>query len=151
MSEQTSYNTLLTVKLAGEFFALDAMKVGHILEVPEITEVPNTPDFMKGIFNLHGNILPVVDLRMMMGFEEVEEYTNDTAIVVVNPDGYQQSNLGIVVDLVKEVVEADGIEVKPTVVDGERGMLTNFQGTFFKDGDFVHIIDTDELASAAEL
>ncbi|MGM0375286.1 MAG: chemotaxis protein CheW [Bacteroidota bacterium] len=150
MSEQTSYNTLLTVKLAGEAFALDAMKVGHILEVPEITEVPNAPDFMKGIFNLHGNILPVVDLRMMMGFEHVE-YSADTAIVVINPDGHQESNLGVVVDLVKEVVEADGIEVKPTVVDNDRGMLTNFQGTFSMDGEFVHIIDTDELASAAEL
>ena len=150
MSEQTSYNTLLTVKLAGENFALDAMKVGHILEVPEITDVPNSPEFIRGVFNLHGNIVPVVDLRTIMGFEK-EEDSPDTAIVVINPDGHQESNLGVIVDLVKEVVEPEGIEVKPTVVDGDRGMLTNFQGTFSKDGEFVHIIDVDELASAAEL
>jgi len=150
MSEQTSYNTLLTVKLAGENFALDAMKVGHILEVPEITDVPNSPEFTRGVFNLHGNIVPVVDLRTIMGLEK-EEDSPDTAIVVINPDGHQESNLGVIVDLVKEVVEPEGIEVKPTVVDGDRGMLTNFQGTFSKDGEFVHIIDVDELAAAAEL
>jgi len=149
MSEQT-YNTLLTVKLANEFFALDAMKVSHILEVPEITNVPSTPEFMRGVFNLHGNIVPIVDLRMMMGLEE-QEHSADTSIVVINPDGHQESNLGVIVDLVQEVVEADGLDVKPTVVDLNRSMLNNFQGTFSKEGEFVHIIDSDELALAAEL
>ena len=149
MSEQ-SYSTLLTVKLDNEFFALDAMQVGHILEIPDITDVPNTPDFMQGIINLHGNIVPVVDLRLMMGFEG-KEYTADTAIVVVNPDDHQQSNLGLIVDMVKEVVEADDIELKPTVVDNDRGLLNSFQGTFSRDGAFVHVIDTEELTSAAEL
>ena len=149
MSEH-HYNTLLSFKLDEEYFAMDAMKVNHILEVPEITRIPNTPDFMKGVLNLHGNIIPVVDLRVMMGFEKVE-FTNDTAIVVINPDNQQDSSLGVVVDMVKEVVEADGIEIKPTVVDKEESMLRNFHGTFAIDDDFVHIIDIEELVLAAEV
>ncbi|MFO8001104.1 MAG: chemotaxis protein CheW [Marinilabilia sp.] len=149
MAEQ-AYNTLLSFKLKDEFFALDAMTVNHILEIPDITGVPNTPDFMKGIINLHGNIIPVVDLRVMMGFEE-SEYTNDTAIIVVNPDDQQENNLGLIVDMVKEVVEADSLEMQPTVVDNERGMLRNFQGTFSMNGEFVHIIDIWELVAAAEI
>lgn len=149
MSEH-QYNTLLSFKLDDESFALDAMKVNHILEVPEITRIPDTPDFMKGVLNLHGNIIPVVDLRLMMGFPGAE-FTNDTAIVVINPDDQQDSSLGIIVDMVKEVVEMDGLEIKTTVVDKEESMLKNFHGTFSMDDQFVHIIDIEELVTAAEV
>jgi purine-binding chemotaxis protein CheW len=149
MSEH-QYNTLLSFMLNDESFALDAMKVNHILEVPEITRIPNTPDFMKGVLNLHGNIIPVVDLRRMMGFEKAE-FTNDTAVVVINPDGQQDSSLGVIVDMVKEVVEAEGLGIKPTVVDKEESMLKNFHGTFSVDDQFVHIIDIEELVAAAEV
>jgi purine-binding chemotaxis protein CheW len=149
MSEQ-HYSTLLSFRVDDEFFALDAMKVNHILEVPEITHIPNTPDFMKGVLNLHGNIIPVVDLRLMMGFVNAE-FNNDTAIVVINPDDQQDSSLGIIVDMVKEVVETEGLEIKPTVVDKEESMLKNFHGTFSMDDQFVHIIEIEELVVAAEV
>jgi len=149
MSEH-QYNTLLSFKLDDESFAIDAMKVNHILEVPEITSIPDTPDFMKGVLNLHGNIIPVVDLRLMMGFGGAE-FTSDTAIVVINPDDQQDSSLGVIVDMVKEVVEMDGLEVKPTVVDKEDSMLKNFHGTFSMNDQFVHIIDIEELVAAAEV
>jgi purine-binding chemotaxis protein CheW len=133
-----------------EFFALDAMKVNHILEIPEITRVPNTPPFMKGVINLHGNIIPVVDLRLLMGFSETE-YDNDTAIIVISPDDQQNSSLGLIVDMVKEVIETDGIKMRPTVVDLEESRLKNFQGTFSFDNQFVHVIDIEELVGAAEI
>ena len=149
MSEQL-YNTLLSFQLNDEFFAIDAMKVNHILEIPDITHVPNTPSFMRGVINLHGNVIPVVDLRLMMGFENAE-FTSDSAIVVIGPDEQQDSSLGVVVDMVKEVIEAEGLELKPTVVDKENSLLKNFQGTFSFSDQFVHIIDIEELASAAEI
>ncbi|MFW6327385.1 MAG: chemotaxis protein CheW [Bacteroidota bacterium] len=149
MSEH-QYNTLLSFMVNDEFFAVDAMKVNHILEVPEITRIPNTPDFMLGVLNLHGNIIPVVDLRLMMGFDKAP-FTNDTAIVVINPDDQQDSSLGVIVDMVKEVIETDGLEIKPTVVDKEESMLHNFHGTFSMDDQFVHIIDIEELVTTAEV
>jgi purine-binding chemotaxis protein CheW len=147
---ENSYSTLLSFKIHDEFFALDAMRVNHILEVPEITRIPNTPSFMIGVLNLHGNIIPVVDLRLMMGFENVE-FTNDTAVVVINPEEQQDSSLGLIVDMVREVVETEGLEIKPTVADKEESMLKNFHGTFSMDGQFVHIIDIEELVAAAEM
>ncbi|PWD99413.1 chemotaxis protein CheW [Marinilabilia rubra] len=149
MSEQ-HYNTLLSFRLNDEFFAIDAMKVNHILEVPDITHVPNTPEFLRGVINLHGNVIPVVDLRLMMGFDNAD-FSNDTAIVVIAPDEQQDSSLGVVVDMVKEVIEADGMEMKATVVDKEESMLKNFHGTLSVGDDFVHVIDIDELASESEV
>ncbi len=149
MSEH-QYNTLLSFMLDDESFALDAMKVNHILEVPEITRIPDTPDFMLGVLNLHGNIIPVVDLRLMMGFEKAD-FTNDTAIVVINPDDQQDSSLGVIVDMVREVVETERLEIKPTVVDKEESMLKNFHGTFSINDQFVHIIDIEELVMEAEV
>ena len=147
---ENSYSTLLSFKIHDEFFALDAMRVNHILEVPDITRIPNTPSFMVGVLNLHGNIIPVVDLRLMMGFENVE-FTSDTAVVVINPEEQQDSSLGLIVDMVKEVVETEGLEIKPTVADKEESMLRNFHGTFSMDNQFVHIIDIEELVAAAEM
>lgn len=147
---ENSYSTLLSFKIHDEFFALDAMRVNHILEVPEITRIPNTPSFMVGVLNLHGNIIPVVDLRLMMGFENAE-FTSDTAVVVINPEEQQDSSLGLIVDMVKEVVETEGLEIKPTVADKEESMLRNFHGTFSMDNQFVHIIDIEELVAAAEM
>ncbi len=144
------YNTLLSFSLGDETFALDAMKVNHILEIPDITKVPDTPEFMKGIINLHGNIIPVVDMRMMMGLE-VTEFTVDSAIVVIAPDNQQGSNLGLMVDMVKEVIEVEGLEVQPTVINNEESLIRNFHGTFSYENSFVHIIDMDELAMAAEI
>ncbi|WP_462317069.1 chemotaxis protein CheW [Marinilabilia sp.] len=149
MSEQ-HYNTLLSFKLNDEYFAIDAMKVNHILEVPDITHVPNTPEFMRGVINLHGNVIPVVDLRLMMGFKNAE-FNSDTAVIVIAPDDQQDSSLGVVVDMVKEVIETEGLEMKPTVVDKDNSMLKNFHGTFSVDNEFVHVIDVDELATASEV
>jgi purine-binding chemotaxis protein CheW len=149
MSDQL-YSTLLTFQLNDEFFALDVMHVKHILEVSDITGVPDTPDYLKGVINLHGNVIPVIDLRMMMGFE-LKDFTEDSAIIVLAPDNHQDSSLGLIVDMVKEVIETEGIEMKPTVVDHEKGMLKNFQGTFSLHDQFVHVIDTDELVAAAEV
>lgn len=149
MSEH-EYSTLLTFELGDEYFALDAMKVNHILEVPKITRVPDTPEYLKGVINLHGNIIPIADLRMMMGFG-ASEYTADSAIVVIGPDGHQDSSLGLIVDMVKEVVETEGLEMKPTVDNRENSMLNNFHGTFSFDDQFVHIIDIDELVLETEV
>jgi len=149
MSEH-EYSTLLTFKVGDEFFALDAMKVNHILEIPNITRVPDSPEYLKGVINLHGNIIPVADLRMMIGFEDAE-YTADSAIVVIGPDEHQDSSLGLIVDMVQEVIESQDINMKPTVMSKKNSMLNNFHGTFSLGDQFVHIIDLDELVSETEV
>jgi purine-binding chemotaxis protein CheW len=143
-------NTLLSFQIQEDIFAVDALKVVHILELPPvITSVPNTPEFMKGIINLHGNIIPVADMRVIMGREN---FTNgaDTSIIVVSPTSEQDDKVGLLVDVVHEVFEYNSSELKETVLQGKKGMLDSFDGTLLKNGKFIHVIDIKNLMHLIE-
>ncbi|MGQ1945616.1 chemotaxis protein CheW [Geofilum sp. OHC36d9] len=142
--------TLLSFQIQDDIFAVNALTVAHILELPPvITSVPNTPEFMKGIINLHGNIVPVADMRVIMGREN---FTNgaDTSIIVLSPKGDQDDKVGILVDMVQEVFEYKSSELKETVLQGKKGMLDSFEGTLLKNGDFIHVIDIKSLTHLIE-
>jgi purine-binding chemotaxis protein CheW len=142
--------TLLSFQIQEDIFAVDALKVVHILELPPvITSVPNTPDFMKGIINLHGNIVPVVDMRVIMG---KENFTNgaETSIIVISPTSDQEDKVGFLVDEVQEVIEYKSSELKETVLQGKKGMLDSFEGTLLKNGNFIHVIDIKNLTHLIE-
>lgn len=72
----------LTFKLADEVFALDVAKVREILELTNITKVPQTPDFMRGVINLRGSVVPVIDMRLKFSMSETEQTVNTCIIVV---------------------------------------------------------------------
>jgi len=142
--------TLLSFQIQNDIFAVDALKVDHILELPPvITSVPNTPEFMKGIINLHGNIVPVADMRVIMGCENFTNGT-DTSIIVLNPTGEQDDKIGFLVDMVQEVFEYKSSELKETVLQGKKGMLDSFEGTLLKNGNFIHVIDIKNLTHLIE-
>jgi purine-binding chemotaxis protein CheW len=92
MSNETldQINSYLSFKLGGETFAANVGKILNILEMTEITKVPKAPDYMKGVINLRGTVLPVVDTRIKFGMPPAE-YTNNTCILVmeVEVDGEQ--------------------------------------------------------------
>ena len=104
---KASINSYLTFQLAGEFFALNVSRVINILEMCKITEVPKMPDYVKGVINLRGEVLPVIDTRLKFGMSEIE-ITKSTCIlvldVVVNNDSIK---IGSLVDTVSEVIEID--------------------------------------------
>ena len=100
----------LTFKLHGEEYGLEILKVREIIGVMEITNVPQTPGYVKGVINLRGKVIPVVDLRLKFGFEETE-YDSETCIIVVD---VEEVLMGIVVDTVSEVVNIDGEEIEPS-------------------------------------
>ena len=79
ITETTQY---LTFKLAEEVFALDVAKVREILEYTSVTKVPQTPDFMRGVINLRGSVVPVMDLRLKFGMSATEKTVNTCVIVV---------------------------------------------------------------------
>ncbi len=137
--------TLLSFQIQEDTFAVDALQVDHILEVPPvITMVPNTPSFMKGVINLHGNIIPVVDMRIIL---EKEDITNgaDTSIIVISPTDQQDARLGILVDMVKEVIETKREKLTETVLEGKKGMIDSFDGTLVLNDEFIHVIDIKNL------
>ncbi len=105
----------LTLFLAGEEYGIGILKIREIIGMMPIVSVPQTPDFVRGVINLRGKVIPVVDLRRKFGMEQIE-YTERTCIIVVEIGSKSRSALiGTVVDAVSEVlnIKADNIEDTP--------------------------------------
>lgn len=106
----------LTFILADEEYGLEILKVREIIGILKITSVPKIPDYVKGVINLRGVIIPVIDLRLKFGIAEAE-YTQETCIIVVNVEIKKKEVLmGIIVDTVNEVLDisADNVEEAPS-------------------------------------
>ncbi|MGB5983944.1 MAG: chemotaxis protein CheW [Desulfobacterales bacterium] len=106
----------LTFKLADEEYGIVILKVKEIIGMMPVTQVPKTPEYVKGVVNLRGKVIPVTDLRLKFGLPEVD-YTERTCIIVIEINGQNSTiPVGIVVDAVSEVlnIKADEIEPSPT-------------------------------------
>ncbi len=141
--------SLISFNINKEVFAFDTLKVRNILEFGKITWVPNTKKYLLGVINLHGNIIPVADLRVMMDNEDIQD-TSDTSIIVVSNDGKNSSLIGLVVDEVKEVFDLQGHEIRESVYNGSKGQVNTFLGTIHKNDEFVHIVDLEEVVHEIE-
>jgi purine-binding chemotaxis protein CheW len=111
----------LTFFLSGEEYGLEILKVHEIIGMLPITRVPHTTDYLKGVVNLRGKVIPVVDLRLKFGMAAAET-TNETCIVVVHLHGIE---VGILVDRVSEVVDIKDGDIEPPPAFGE-GFNTEF-------------------------
>jgi purine-binding chemotaxis protein CheW len=141
----------LTFKLSNEIFAADVAKVREILELTTITKVPQTPDFMRGVINLRGSVVPVVDMRLKFGMSMTEQTVNTCIIVVeVILDG-NAIVLGALADSVQEVVEMEPDSIEPAPHIGIRLDTSFIKGMGKIDDHFVMILDIDRIFSSAEL
>src|ERR1035437_3495302 len=141
----------LTFKLSDEVFALDVAKVREILELTTITKVPQTPDFMRGVINLRGSVVPVVDMRLKFGMSMTEQTVNTCIIVVeVNLDG-DTIVLGALADSVQEVVEMEPKSIEPAPHIGTKLNTDFIKGMGKIDDHFVMILDIDRVFSSVEL
>jgi purine-binding chemotaxis protein CheW len=111
----------LTFVLNNEVYGIEILKVREIIGLMDITNVPQTPDYMKGVINLRGKVIPVIDLRLKFSMPE-EEHTQETCTIVVEVDN---TSIGIIVDNVSEVMEIKGDEIEDTPQFGQ-GIDTNF-------------------------
>jgi purine-binding chemotaxis protein CheW len=103
----------LTVVLDSEAYGIAALKVREIIRLQKITPVPQMPDYVKGVINLRGRVIPVVDLRVKFALKA--EFTERTCIVVVQVKRSQvQMQMGLIVDSVEEVVNVAAEEIEPT-------------------------------------
>ncbi len=114
LETMASERQLVVFDLAEEAYGVDISSVREIIRMQDITQVPRTPEFVEGVINLRGKVIPVVDLRKRFGFN-VEEATKDTRIVVVDIGG---QDIGVVVDAVNEVlrVAAEAVEPPSSVI-----------------------------------
>jgi purine-binding chemotaxis protein CheW len=137
----------LTFVLGVEEYGIEILKVREIIGVMDITPVPRTPHYIKGVINLRGKVIPVIDLRLKFDMEE-KEYTNETCIIVVD---VQSVLIGIVVDTVSEVVDIVSDNIDPAPSFGST-VDTDFILGMAKIGDKVKILlDIDKVLSVEEL
>jgi purine-binding chemotaxis protein CheW len=149
MTGSTQY---LTYKLADEVFALDIGKVREVLDFGELTRVPRMPDFMRGVINLRGKVVPVVDQRIRFGMPRTER-TVDTCIIITEVVlGGETTVLGAMADSVQEVLDLESAHIEPPPRIGSR-LHTEFITGIGKhpSGRFIIILDIDRIFSGDEL
>lgn len=144
-------NQFLTFTLGKEIFALDIGTVREVLELTSITKIPRTPEFMRGVINLRGHAVPVVDMRLKLGMSKSED-TVDTCIIIVEIefDG-EFTVMGALVDSVREVFEMmpESIEAAPKM--GAAINAEYIKGMGRQNEQFIIIIDINKIFSAEEL
>ena len=123
----------IKVEMGDETFGIDISYVDNILRMQRITRVPNTPDYIKGVINLRGEIVPIMNLRLKMGLEEVEE-TKATRIIIVKMD--QIGKLGFIVDCVKEVISLEEDQME-SIKHDSKDETTHFVNAVGKVGDSI--------------
>lgn len=141
----------LTFMLDEEVFAIDISKVREILEFIKVTRVPQTPDFMCGVINLRGSVVPVIDLRLKFGMTAAEK-TVDTCIIIVEVelDG-EVTVIGSLADSVQEVFEFDAGQIEPAPRIGTKLNTDFIKGMGKRDNEFIIILDIDKVFSTDEL
>lgn len=152
MSENGSseLNQYLTFTLSTELFALDIGSVREILDNTKITRIPRTPAFMRGVINLRGHAVPVVDLRLKFGM--ARNITTKACVIITEVDFEQENTLiGALVDEVQEVVE-----IEPGRIDAAPKMGTAIRSKYIKGmgkqgNRFIIILDIAKLFSSEEL
>ncbi len=135
----------LTFSLAGEEYGIGILKVKEIIGMMPITTVPRTPGFVKGVINLRGKVIPVVDLRLKFGMEKMD-YTERTCIIVVEIAGQGGSVLiGIVVDAVSEVLNIKGADIEDTPAFGAKLNTDYIRGMAKMNGGVKILLDIDKV------
>jgi purine-binding chemotaxis protein CheW len=141
----------LSFRLEDEVFALDITKVREVLDYTTITKVPRTPEFMRGVINLRGSVVPVVDLRLKFGMTKTEKTVNTCIIIVeVRVDG-ETVVLGALADSVEEVMDLGPGHIEPAPKIGTRLNTEFIKGMGKRDGNFIIILDVDKVFSTDEL
>ncbi|MDP2690319.1 MAG: chemotaxis protein CheW [Deltaproteobacteria bacterium] len=148
ITETTQY---LTFKLEDEVFALDISKVREVLDFTTVTKVPRTPDFMRGVINLRGSVVPVVDMRLKFGMSATGQTVNTCIIIVeINLDG-ERLVLGALADSVQEVIELEPGQIEPPPRLGTRLSTEFIRGMGKRDEQFIIILEIDRIFSTDEL
>jgi len=140
----------LTFELANEEYGIGILKVKEIIGMMPVTSVPQTPEFLKGVINLRGKVIPVVDLRLKFGMEEMD-YTERTCIIVVEiavEAGH--SVLGIVVDAVSEVLNIKGKDIEDTPSFGTSLTTDYILGMAKTEKDVKILLDIDRVLTGRE-
>ncbi len=146
-SKSTGTMQIVSFRLGQEEYGIEITKVQEIILLGEITQVPQTPDYIMGLINLRSTVIPIVDLRMRFNLEQ-EENTDETRIIVVNVSG---NTIGIIVDAVSEVLSISNEQIAPppaAVAGSDQDYLT---GLVKLENRLLILFDIDKLLHTQEL
>ena len=141
----------LTFTLDKEQFAVDISKVREVLEFTSVTKVPRTPEFMRGVINLRGSVVPVVDLRLKFGLSRTEQ-SIDTCVIITEVESKgEKLVLGALADSVQEVIELEPGSIEPPPRLGTRVNIDFIRGMGKRDEKFLILLDLDRVLTTEEL
>lgn len=147
----SNIGSYLTFRVDEEHYAVNVNNVISILELTKITRIPRTPEYIKGVINLRGTVLPIVDLKIKFGLEPTE-YTSNTIILVMdlNIDD-QLVKLGAIVDSVQEVLEIGNSDILPAPSLGKNYQSDFVEGMFKYNDTFIMILNIERVFNEDEL
>ena len=142
----------LTFILGGEMFAIDILTIKEIIEYGNLTAVPMMPDFVRGVINVRGAVVPVVDLSARFG-RQISEVTRRSCIVIIeaNVEGGDKQDVGVMVDSVSAVMEIPATEIEPAPSFGARIRIDFISGMAKVNGKFVILLNVDRVLSVEEM
>lgn len=150
-ADSSETNQYLTFNLDNEVFGLAILKVREVLDFTSITRVPQTPSYMRGVINLRGSVVPVMDLRLKFNMAATEKNVNTCIIITEVELNGELVVLGALADSVQEVVDLDAGQIEPPPHMGTR-LRTEFIKGMGKHGDgFIIVLDIDKVFSSEDL
>lgn len=150
--ENKNLKSFIIFKLGNEYFAINVEKVVRILEMQAITEVPESPVYMRGVINIRGDILPVVDSHVKFGMKEIE-ITMTTCILVlkITGDARKIIKLGLLVDYVDEVIKIKESDILPPPNIGDAYQSKYIIGMYNNNKKLTMLLNIDKLLSTNEI
>lgn len=143
--------TYLTFRLEDEIFAVDVHNVHEVLEFSTVTKIPGVPDFIRGIINLRGRVVPVVDLRLKFSMSKTEKTRNTCIIVLDVGTGENTTVIGALADSVREVFEFEPGQIEPPPRIGSMSRTDFIQGIGKRQEQFIIILNISRVFSSDEV
>jgi purine-binding chemotaxis protein CheW len=150
-TRRNATDTYLTFALGEESFALPILRVREIIGITDITPVPRMPPHVRGVLNLRGKVIPVIDLRRRMGFEPVPDHKRTCIVIVQTGSGADSILVGAVVDRVSEVRDIPPSQIEPPPQFGATADAGCITGVGKGGKHVVMLLDTDRVAGRDEL
>ena len=151
LTDDSTGNQYLTFVLGEESYGVDILRVQEIKGWTPVTRIPNAPDYLRGVLNLRGTIVPIIDLRMRFNMEHVE-YTPITVVIVLSVRSEAGERIiGIVVDAVSDVLSVDPAEIRPTPDFGGTVSTEYINGLATVGEQMVMLLDIDKMLTEREI
>jgi len=151
VADITETRQYLTFKLGNEVFATDVAQVREVLDLTAITAIPRTPEFMAGVINLRGSVVPVVDLRLCFDMTKTESTRNTCIVVVEVLLDNEPTVIGALADSVEEVIDLEPDQIQPAPKIGTRIRTDFIRGMGKRESGFIMILDIDRVFSSEEI